>query len=184
MHSVVESKDIDAGVISTNIELQDSLAFLKYWNLSLFNFGYYDPPGQNCWPCQHLRLPPPHDHSHCLHPHPPHPHSPQKTLCLFCRWVSSQNPRKSYISFISLVLNVGTKSLMSSETYSWQVFTPCKNYLLGNPLHGCRVLNLLLGKLSLSIHRFVNTKLYFCSSTALVLNDVLNGLLESASNES
>ena len=87
-------------------------------------------------------------------------------------------------SFISLVLNVGTKSLMSSETYSWQVFTPCKNYLLGNPLHGCRVLNFLFGKLSFGIHRFVNTKLYFCSSTALVLNDVLNGLLESASNES
>merc|ERR1719180_407930 len=30
--------------------------------------------------------------------------------------------------------------------------------LLGNPLHGCRVLDLLLGKLSLSIHRFVNTE--------------------------
>merc|ERR1719234_1964864 len=30
--------------------------------------------------------------------------------------------------------------------------------LLCNSLHGCRVLNLLLGKLSLRIHRFVNAE--------------------------
>merc|ERR1719234_648150 len=30
--------------------------------------------------------------------------------------------------------------------------------LLGNPLHGCRVLDLLLGKLSLRIHRFVDAE--------------------------
>ena len=66
----------------------------QYWTNfpPLFNFGYYDPLGQNCWPCQHLRLPLPHDHSHCLHPHPPHPHFPQKIRCLFCQLASSQNP--------------------------------------------------------------------------------------------
>ena len=55
MHGVVQSKDIDAGVISTNIEPPKLVGAAFVILFSLFNFGYYDPPGRNCWPCQHLR---------------------------------------------------------------------------------------------------------------------------------
>ena len=155
MHGVVQSKDIDAGVISTNIELPNlaGVAFVVLFSL-LFNFGYYDPPGRNCWPCQHLRLLPPHGHSHCLRPHLPRPRFPRRTLCLFCQLALSQNPGNGFICFL---MHWPDRSSLWKCCLRQLVYV--EKHLLSNSLHGGRVLDLLLGKLGFGIHRFVNAAL-------------------------
>merc|ERR1719234_2631186 len=57
------------------------------------------------------------------------------------------------VLILILLIFILLKRLCACFTDGGQVRT-----LLGNSLHGCRVLNLLLGKLSLRIHRLVNAE--------------------------